>query len=125
MTEDVSRASPRASEQGDSALTPFDSAQFRKVLGHFPPGVTIVTGWAGDVPAGFTIGSFTSASLDPPLVRFLPMISSDTREAMAPARKVCGNVLRDHHARLCWRVAQSGGAHGPLHRAARDRSPPG
>ena len=64
---------------------PFDSAQFRKVLGHFPTGVTIVTGWAGDVPAGFTIGSFTSVSLDPPLVGFLPQVDSDTWEAMAPA----------------------------------------
>ena len=39
--------------------TPFDNTQFRKVLGHFPTGVTIVTGLAGDEPAGFTIGSFT------------------------------------------------------------------
>ena len=108
MTEDVSRASPRASEQSDSALSPFDSAQFRKVLGHFPTGVTIVTGWAGDVPAGFTIGSFTSVSLDPPLVGFLPMVSSDTWQAMAPASKFCVNVLRDDQADLCWRFAKSG-----------------
>ena len=108
MTEDVSRSSPRASEPADSALSPFDSAQFRKVLGHFPTGVTIVTGWAGDVPAGFTIGSFTSVSLDPPLVAFLPMISSDTWEAMAPAGKFCVNVLRDDQADLCWRFAKSG-----------------
>ncbi len=87
---------------------PFDSTQFRKVLGHFPTGVTIVTGWAGDVPAGFTIGSFTSVSLDPPLVGFLPQIASDTWQAMAPAHRFCVNVLRDGQAELCWRFAKSG-----------------
>ena len=44
-----------------------DPKQFRTRLGHFPTGVTIVTGIVnGDRPAGFTIGSFTSVSLDPP-----------------------------------------------------------
>ena len=65
--------------------TAFDSAHFRQVLGHFPTGVTIITGMAGDVPAGFTIGSFTSVSLDPPLVGFLPQVNSDTWAAMAPS----------------------------------------
>src|SRR5215204_5644955 len=92
----------------DEPLSPFDSAQFRKVLGHFPTGVTIVTGWSGDTPCGFTIGSFTSVSLDPPLVGFLPMIASDTWQAMAPAGKFCVNVLRDDQADLCWRFAKSG-----------------
>ena len=63
---------------------------------------------AGDEPAGFTIGSFTSVSLDPPLVGFLPQISSDTWQAMAPAGRFCVNVLRDDQAALCWRFAKSG-----------------
>ena len=41
------------------------------VLGHFPTGVTVVTGLADCQPSGLTIGSFTSVSLDPPLVGFL------------------------------------------------------
>ena len=86
----------------------FDAKQFRKVLGHFPTGVTIVTGVAGGQPAGFTIGSFTSVSLDPPLVGFLPQIASDTWQAMAPAGTFCVNVLRDDQAALCWRFAKSG-----------------
>ena len=51
----------------------FDAKHFRTVLGHFPTGVTVITGMIeGDRPHGFTIGSFTSVSLDPPLVGFLP-----------------------------------------------------
>jgi 3-hydroxy-9,10-secoandrosta-1,3,5(10)-triene-9,17-dione monooxygenase reductase component len=94
--------------ESETQDVPFDSVQYRKVLGHFPTGVTIVTGWAGDIPAGFTIGSFTSVSLDPPLVGFLPQISSDTWQAMAPAGKFCVNILRDDQADLCWRFAKSG-----------------
>jgi len=85
-----------------------DAKQFRQVLGHFPTGVTIVTGMAGDIPAGFTIGSFTSVSLDPPLVGFLPQVDSDTWEAMASGHRFCVNVLRDTQADLCWRFAKSG-----------------
>jgi 3-hydroxy-9,10-secoandrosta-1,3,5(10)-triene-9,17-dione monooxygenase reductase component len=91
--------------------TPFDSKQFRAVLGHFPTGVTIVTGIAtterGEVPVGFTIGSFTSVSLDPPLVGFLPQTDSDTWAAMAPGGSFCVNVLGEHQADLCWSFAKS------------------
>lgn len=90
------------------AFDAHDAKQFRQVLGHFPTGVTIVTGMAGDIPAGFTIGSFTSVSLDPPLVGFLPQTDSDTWEAMAPSGRFCVNVLLDSQAALCWRFAKSG-----------------
>lgn len=86
----------------------FDSAHFRSVLGHFPTGVTIVTGLHEGRPAGFTIGSFTSISLDPPLVGFFPMTASDTWIAMAPFGNFCVNVLRDTQGDLCWRFAKSG-----------------
>ena len=46
--------------------------QFRKVLGTYPTGVCAVTGTAPDgSPLGMVIGTFTSVSLDPPLVGFL------------------------------------------------------
>ena len=50
-------------------LTPFDAADFRRTLGCFPTGVTIVTTTAPDgSPVGVTISSFNSVSMDPPLV---------------------------------------------------------
>lgn len=53
--------------------TTFDDRRFRDVLGHFPTGVTVITAIdAAGQPAGFAVGSFTSVSLDPPLVAFLP-----------------------------------------------------
>ena len=86
----------------------FDAQEFRTVLGHFPTGVTIVSGMDGDQPVGFTIGSFTSVSLDPPLVGFLPMKDSATWAAMeAESGSFCVNVLSRDQADLCWKFAKS------------------
>ncbi len=86
----------------------FDSPTFRTVLGHFPTGVTIVTGMRDDGPIGFTIGSFTSVSLDPPLVGFLPQVDSETWQALAPSGRFCVNVLHHDQNELCWRFAKLG-----------------
>jgi flavin reductase (DIM6/NTAB) family NADH-FMN oxidoreductase RutF len=48
---------------------PFDGRQFRRACGQFVTGVTIVTTRdALDAPIGVTVNSFSSVSLDPPLV---------------------------------------------------------
>ena len=44
-----------------------DPALFRKVMGRFATGVTVVTARAGDETRGMTANAFMSASLDPPL----------------------------------------------------------
>ncbi len=87
--------------------TAFDAKQFRTVLGHFPTGVTIVSGLHDSTPVGFTIGSFTSVSLDPPLVGFLPMKDSETWAAMADSGSFCVNILSRQQADLCWKFAKS------------------
>jgi flavin reductase (DIM6/NTAB) family NADH-FMN oxidoreductase RutF len=50
-------------------MTPVDSAVFRELCGRFPTGVVVVTTVTADgTPLGMTANSFTSVSLDPPLV---------------------------------------------------------
>lgn len=83
-----------------------DGARFRTILGYFPTGVTIVAGNTDDGPEGLTIGSFTSVSLDPPLVGFLPTASSTSWRAIAASGKFCVNVLGTNHGELCWRFAR-------------------
>jgi 3-hydroxy-9,10-secoandrosta-1,3,5(10)-triene-9,17-dione monooxygenase reductase component len=90
------------------AAPAFDAKQFRTVLGHFPTGVTIVAGIHEGEPVGFTIGSFTSVSLDPPLVGFLPMKDSETWALMAQGDSFCVNVLSRDQADLCWKFAKRG-----------------
>ena len=55
-----------------------DPQVMREVLGHFASGVTVVTALTDDGPLGFTCQSFSSLSLDPPLVAFAPGRSSPT-----------------------------------------------
>ena len=84
----------------------FDSARFRHVLGHFPTGVTIITAAPDEGPVGLTIGSFTSVSLDPPLVGFLPGKSSTTWPHIERAGAFCVNVLSHEQGELCWAFAR-------------------
>lgn len=71
-----------------------DPAQFRSVLGHYPTGVCVVTGKPdGDRAAGLVIGTFTSVSLDPPLVGFFAGKWSTSWPRMRPSGRFCVNVL--------------------------------
>ena len=74
-----------------------DGAKFREVLGHFPTGVTVITGATDDGPVGMAIGSFSSVSLDPPLVAFYPTRTSGSWPRIEASGHFCVNVLADHH----------------------------
>ena len=87
---------------------PIDPMTFRKVLGHFPTCVTVVTATTGSgEPIGLTIGSFTSVSLDPPLVGFLPQIDSDRWAAIQATGNFAVNELGADQGELCWQFARS------------------
>lgn len=78
------------------------SADFRRILGHYPTGVCIITSIdADDVPLGMVVGSFTSVSLDPPLVGFLPMTSSESWRRIGATGRFCVNVLSARQEMLC------------------------
>lgn len=79
----------------------FDSSEFRRVLGHFPTGVTVVTADTESGPAGLAIGSFSSVSLDPPLVMFCPGRDSGSWTQMRTSDSFCVNVLGDDQKAVC------------------------
>lgn len=61
--------STQATLEPKSAVNLFDSRAFRHALGHFPTGVAIVTTRTPEGrPVGLTINSFSSLSLEPPLI---------------------------------------------------------
>src|SRR5207344_1279956 len=76
-------------------LTP-DAASFRQVLGHFATGITVITAMDGDEPVGLAANSFTSVSLDPPLVLFCPAKTSSTWPRIQRAGHFTVNVLDEH-----------------------------
>lgn len=83
-----------------------DSQQFREVLGQYPTGVCVVTAAPGEGPAaGFVVGSFTSVSLDPPLVAFFPDKKSTSWPKIAVAEHFCVNILSADQEHLCRQFA--------------------
>jgi 3-hydroxy-9,10-secoandrosta-1,3,5(10)-triene-9,17-dione monooxygenase reductase component len=86
-----------------------DAAKFRQVLGNYPTGVCAVTAMDKDEhPIVLVIGSFTSVSLDPPLVGFLPDRSSSTWPLIREAGQFCINVLSSKQTELCRQMAKPG-----------------
>ncbi|MEU6165289.1 flavin reductase family protein [Streptomyces tanashiensis] len=93
---------------GEDERAPVDPGEFRRVLGHFASGVTIVTALDADGPAGFACQSFASLSLDPPLVAFMVARTSTTWPRIAAAGTFCVNVLGAGQGALCRSFAVSG-----------------
>jgi 3-hydroxy-9,10-secoandrosta-1,3,5(10)-triene-9,17-dione monooxygenase reductase component len=81
-------------------MSTIDSSQFRHVLGHFPTGVTVVTAHPDEGPVGMAVGSFTSVSLDPPLVAFLPGKNASAWPGIEAAGHYCVNILSAEQADL-------------------------
>src|SRR5829696_2592990 len=81
----------------------------REVLGHFASGVTVVTALTDDGPIGFTCQSFSSLSLDPPLVAFAPGRSSRTWPRLREIGRFCVNVLAQGQDDVSRAFARSGG----------------
>jgi 3-hydroxy-9,10-secoandrosta-1,3,5(10)-triene-9,17-dione monooxygenase reductase component len=85
-----------------------DPRVMRDVLGHFVSGVTVVTASGSDGPVGFTCQSFSSLSLDPPLVAFAPARTSRTWPRLREAGRFCVNVLAEEQSGLSRQFARSG-----------------
>jgi 3-hydroxy-9,10-secoandrosta-1,3,5(10)-triene-9,17-dione monooxygenase reductase component len=85
-----------------------DEAALRTVLGHFCTGITIITAIDDGIPVGLTAQSFTSLSLDPPLVLFCPAKSSSSWPRIRKAGHFCANVLGADQEHLCRQFALSG-----------------
>ena len=83
-----------------------DARLFRDVLGAYPTGVCVITALAESGERfGLVVGSFTSISLDPPLVGFFQDKRSGTWPKIAATGRFCVNVLGADQLSLCHRFA--------------------
>ncbi len=90
---------------GDGVVDP---RTMRDVLGHFASGVTVVTAQGEEGPIGFTCQSFSSLSLDPPLVVFAPGRASRTWPRLREIGRFCVNVLAEGQDAVSQSFARSG-----------------
>ena len=94
----------------DDQTAPFDVRAYRRALGGFATGVCVVTAHTIEGPFGITVNSFTSVSLEPPLVLWCLDVGSDRHDAFAGAERFAVHVLpvedRDMSDRFAWGVCQ-------------------
>lgn len=88
-----------------------DPAEFKRILGHWVTGVSVVTSRpAGEPPCGLTANAFCSLSLEPPLVLVCVEKAADTHDCIARAQAFCVNVLSSDDERIARIFAE--GPHG-------------
>lgn len=82
--------------------------KFRDVLGTFASGITVITTTSNGVPVGMTCQSFSSVSLDPPLVLFVPARSSRAWPVIQRTGRFCVNVLAADQEHVSAQMASKG-----------------
>lgn len=88
-----------------------DSARaFRDALGCFATGVTVITARSSLGPVGITANSFSSVSLDPPLVLWSPAKSSRRHEAFVAAEEFAIHILGTEQAEIALAFVRDGDA---------------
>lgn len=83
-----------------------DPTWYRQVLGQYPTGVCVVSGRlpTGEV-AAMVVGSFSSVSLDPPLVAFFPDRKSSSWAKLRDCEHFCVNILSADQEAACRKLA--------------------
>jgi flavin reductase (DIM6/NTAB) family NADH-FMN oxidoreductase RutF len=88
-----------------------DASEFRRILGHWPTGVGVVTACGADGrPGGLTANAIASVSLEPPLVLVCVDLRADTHAAIREGRAFAINVLPATAESLARRFAGGGRA---------------
>lgn len=96
---------------GNAALfepTPDRQRELRHAFACFGTGVTVVTTQTDAGPLGITANSFSSVSLDPPLVLWSPAVASGRHDAFAEAQTFCIHVLSARQLDLAQHFARNG-----------------
>jgi flavin reductase (DIM6/NTAB) family NADH-FMN oxidoreductase RutF len=91
-----------------------DPVALRQAFGIFPSGVVAVAAEVGGTYVGLAASSFTSVSLDPPLVSFSIANTSKTWPDLRRASHLGVTVLADHHGSVARQLA------GPVDRRFAD-----
>lgn len=110
-------AGPQAGSRNGSAssnsieqVADIDTMRFRSVLGRFATGVVAITAIDPESgrPTGLAANSFTSVSLDPPLVGFCVAHTSTTWPRLRTAERHCVNILSEPQREVCLQLAAKG-----------------
>lgn len=100
--------SNQATSSSDSSVNIFDSRAFRQALGCFPTGVAIVTTRTPEGrPVGLTINSFSSLSLEPPLIMWSLVNHSPSRAFFENCNYFAINIINSKQTEAALGFANS------------------
>ena len=97
-------------EERQLELESVSERRFRDTLARWPSGVTIVTARDGDEPVAMTAASFSSLSLDPPLVLVCVAREATSHDGLVGAPGFAVHILGSGQADLSARFAEPGPA---------------
>jgi flavin reductase ActVB len=89
-------------------ITPVSAQEFRETLALWPSGVTVLTARDEHGPAGITVSSFSSLSLDPPLVLACVDKKARSHDGIVDAPGFVIHILARDQEDLSRRFAQPG-----------------
>ncbi len=81
-------------------MTVLSPQSYREFFGHLPTGVTAIVAQGADGPVGLVVGTFSSVSLDPPLVSFMVTSGSRSWAAVKAVGRFTANVLASDQRKL-------------------------
>jgi flavin reductase (DIM6/NTAB) family NADH-FMN oxidoreductase RutF len=88
------------------SMAPLDDlTEYRRTLGSFPTGITVMTAAAGPDRVGVTANSFSSVSLEPPLIVWNLKLSSPSLSLFRESGHFAVNVLAWHQEDVCRQFA--------------------
>ena len=93
---------------------PHTGEAYREALSAYGTGVTVVTAIGPRGPVAMTVNSFTSVSLDPPLVLWCPAKASARHDALAHAPRFMIHVMAEDQQALAQHFARSGDDFAPV-----------
>ena len=77
-----------------------DAQSYREFFGQLPTGVTAIVAHGDASPVGLVVGTFSSVSLDPPLVSFMVTSGSRSWAAVRAVGRFTANILASDQRRL-------------------------
>lgn len=83
----------------------FAAEDLRKAFACFPSGVVALCGLREGAPVGMSVSSFTSVSLDPPLVSVCIARQSSTWQVLRHLPRIGLSVLAEDHDQVCRALA--------------------
>ncbi len=106
----MTQAAPPAGVHTDGSVAgAHDPVQLRRVFGAFPSGVTAIAALVDGQPVGIVASSFTSVSLDPPLVSVCVAHSSTTWPVLGAAARFGVSVLSAEQEQACQQLSARNG----------------